>query len=247
MPASRNDLSEDRPAVSFRSFFKFRLPFSAPRNRGSRRDWPESNAPETVFTHFYRTNRWRDRNSRSGRGSNLLQTEVIRQAVPRLIRDLGCKSLVDAPCGDFFWMSRVELEVECYWGVDIVAALVENNQTNYGNDVRHFLKLDILSDSLPNGDLVLCRDCLVHFPHADVFRALRNFRASGSVYLLTTTFTARHRNADIALGRWRPLNLQADPFCFPPPLRLINEGCTEHRGRYADKSLGLWKLADLTL
>lgn len=91
-------------------------------------------------------------------------------------------------------------------------------------------------------DLILCRDCLVHFSDEDVFRALRNLARSGSRYLLTTTFPERPVNPPIRTGKWRPLILQAVPFALPPPERLINEQCTEGAGAFADKSLGLWRL-----
>lgn len=35
------------------------------------------------------------------------------------------------------------------------------------------------------------------------------------------------------------------PFMLPNPLELIIEGCTEDNGAYEDKSLGLWKIADI--
>jgi len=46
-------------------------------------------------------------------------------------------------------------------------------------------------------------------------------------------------------GDWRLLNLQRPPFNFPPPLRLMNERCTESRGAFGDKSLGLWLVGQL--
>ena len=46
-------------------------------------------------------------------------------------------------------------------------------------------------------------------------------------------------------GDWRPLDLERDPFGFPAPLELLNERCTEGGGIFADKSLGLWRTADL--
>ncbi|HEX8999730.1 MAG TPA: class I SAM-dependent methyltransferase, partial [Blastocatellia bacterium] len=79
----------------------------------------------------------------------------------------------------------------------------------------------------------------------DAIAALRNFKRSKSEYLLTTTFPKTEVNEDILTGEWRPLNLQRAPFNFPEPLRLINERCTEEGDRYADKSLGLWRLSDL--
>lgn len=83
----------------------------------------------------------------------------------------------------------------------------------------------------------------MHLCLADAQAALENIRASGSTYLLTTTFPGR-RNSEIATGQWRPINLEAEPFEFPPPLQLFNEGCVEPPG-YSDKSMGLWHIADL--
>jgi hypothetical protein len=41
------------------------------------------------------------------------------------------------------------------------------------------------------------------------------------------------------------LNLISAPFQLPRPLALLNEGCTEGGGAYADKSLGVWSLAEI--
>jgi hypothetical protein len=155
--------------------------------------------------------------------------------------------LLHAGCGDFHWMKDLALGVEEHIGVDIVQELVEQNQQLHGGPKRRFLKLDITRDHLPQVDLILCRDCLVHFSFQEVFNALRNFKKSQSTYLLMTTFTGARPNTEVATGSWRPLNLQLSPFNLPPPLRVINEKCTEAGGRYADKSLGLWKLAELIL
>jgi hypothetical protein len=94
-------------------------------------------------------------------------------------------------------------------------------------------------------DLVLCRDCLVHLSNAHIRDAIENLRASGSTWLLTTTFRAHDQNGDLDDGDWRPLNLERPPFGFPPPVAVVNEGCSEHDGAFADKSLGLWRIADL--
>jgi len=67
-----------------------------------------------------------------------------------------------------------------------------------------------------------------------------------SQYLLTTSFTNRQDNTDIATGGWRPCNLQIAPFLFPEPMMMINEKCTQGRMLYTDKSLGLWRISDLT-
>ncbi|WP_250125377.1 class I SAM-dependent methyltransferase [Chroococcidiopsis sp. CCMEE 29] len=201
---------------------------------------------EGIFTTIYQTNLWGGEESRSGSGSALIQTERLRVALPKLLTELRAMSLLDIPCGDFGWMSQVDLKVD-YIGADIVAELVARNNTRYATvgSPRRFLQLDLTRDDLPRMDVVLCRDCLVHLSYPNIFQALANVRRSGAGYLLTTTFIEHDRNQDIEDGDWRLLNLQRPPFDLPQPLTLIVEECTEEQGAYADKALGLWRVADL--
>ena len=198
-----------------------------------------------VFTLIYAQNLWGVAESRSGAGSTLSETEALRTNLPALLRQLEVRSLLDLPCGDFHWMSRLDLTGIDYLGADIVAELVAQNQTEHGAPGRSFTRLDLLQDELPRRDAVLCRDCLVHLPNALVLQALRRIKASGATWLLATTFPAQAGNPDIPLRLWRPVNLQAAPFHLPPPQMLLHEGNPDTR--YADKSLGVWRLADLQL
>jgi hypothetical protein len=161
------------------------------------------------------------------------------------MRELSVSSLLDVPCGDFHWMGTVSLDDIHYIGGDIVPELVAKNRAAHQRPGIEFRRIDLLTDQMPRADLIMCRDGLVHFSNADVFRAIRGFCESGAEYLLATTFPGREGNNDILTGDWRPLNLEASPFRFPRPLRLINEECTELNGAYPDKSLGLWRLAEL--
>jgi hypothetical protein len=199
------------------------------------------------FSQIYDKNIFGGRLSRSGEGSDLVQTAVIRRELPGLVKELGVETLLDAPCGDWYWMQNTTLGLKKYIGVDIVEALVAKNQSQFGNDTTSFQYANLTADTLPKVDMIFSRDCLVHLSFDDAKRILANFKESGSRYLLTTTFTDRSTNNDL-VGRdgfWRPLNMQLPPFNFPPPLKLINEDCTEQRGQYADKCLGLWLLDDI--
>ena len=162
--------------------------------------------------------------------------------LPVIIKELKIQSILDIPCGDFFWMKLVDADIY-YTGGDIVAEIVGRNQGMYGDNKRKFVKMNIVDGSLEKADLVLCLDCLVHLSLKDIFRALRNVRDSGSIYFLTTTFTDLEENANIITGEWRPINLQKPPFCFPQPLKIVNEKCPSEG--FSDKSLGLWKVADI--
>lgn len=196
------------------------------------------------FRYIYQHNVWGSAQSNSGVGSQLDATQILREEIPKLLDRLGAKTLLDLPCGDFGWLSHARLEVD-YIGADIVAEIVQHNQQQYASPRRRFVQLDLASDPLPKVDVVLCRDCLVHLSFATVFRAFANLKQSGSSYLLATTFPDLKNNRDVADGDWWAQNLELSPFNLPKPLHLINEGCTEEGGAYADKSLGLWPIADL--
>ncbi|MFO7445840.1 MAG: hypothetical protein R6W90_05705 [Ignavibacteriaceae bacterium] len=198
-----------------------------------------------IFEKIYKTNSWMDDESRSGSGSNLENTLNIRRELPLLVKGLNIKSLVDIPCGDFYWMQKVNTDVNSYTGADIVPELINNNQKLYGNEKRKFILLDLTEDNLPAADLILCRDCLPHLSFKNIFSAIDRIKKSGSGYLLTSTYINRELNRDIETGLFRPLNLQLPPFNFPEPLKLIEDKCIDKRKTLEDKMLGLWQIKDL--
>lgn len=199
------------------------------------------------FSEVYEKNIFGGSVSRSGEGSDLSQTAIIRREIPKLLQELGIKTFLDAPCGDWYWMREVDLPVERYIGLDIVDALVAKNQSAFGNSTISFQCMNLANGDLPKADLIFSRDCLVHLSFTDALKIIANFKRSGAKYLLTTTFTDREMNEDLGGGFWRPLNMQLAPFNFPKPIRLINEGCTEGNNLFTDKCLGLWLLQDVDL
>lgn len=202
-----------------------------------------------VFTAIYRTNRWGSDETRSGTGSERARTRGIAAELGVLIRDLGIRSVLDIPCGDFNWMQDVSLDGVRYSGYDIVADLITGNLARHGGPGRSFRVLDFTADPVPKADLgadlILCRDALVHLSYQHIFAALKHFHDSGSKYLLTTTFASTQENVDIGPGWWRPINMQRSPFNLPEPLRMLADG--ESDDFYADKVLALWDLQALTL
>jgi SAM-dependent methyltransferase len=199
----------------------------------------------TVFGDIYRRNLWGDVESVSGPGSTRARGTDLTADLVALLERLETRTLLDAPCGDFNWIAAVADSVQAYVGVDVVPELIEGNRRQHLTNRRRFVRADISRDPLPSADVILCRDCLVHFSTRDIWRTLANFRRSGARYLLTTTFVERGTNTHIRTGAWQPLNLQAAPFRFPPALELVDERCTHTGGIYRDKRLGLWELAAL--
>jgi hypothetical protein len=191
-------------------------------------------------------NTWGDAESVSGPGSTQARGADFQRELVALLDRFEVRSLVDAPCGDFNWMRNVLADRDLhYTGIDIVEELITRNVRLHSGAQLRFVCADMTRVDLPKADLVLCRDGLVHLSFADAKAAIRNFRRSGSRYLLTTTFIERARNTDIPTGGWRVLNLEAPPFSCPPPLAVIDEHCTHTGGIYRDKRLGLWELRSI--
>jgi hypothetical protein len=197
------------------------------------------------FERIYSTNLWSDPESRSGVGSTLDSTRVLRTELPNALRQLGARVLLDVPCGDFTWMKQVDLSGIEYIGGDIVPSIVEKNQRLHVSESRRFVGLDLTRDVLPDADVLLCRDCLVHLSYANIRAVIANIARSKVRYVLMTSFPGRGDNRDVVDGDWRPLDFQAPPFSFPEPLLTIVEECEEEEGSYADKSLLAWRVEDL--
>jgi SAM-dependent methyltransferase len=201
--------------------------------------------PEQIFRDIYRRHHWSGSDSASGAGASPDQTSELRESLPALLRELGATTMLDLPCGDYGWMRTIELPVARYIGADLLPELIQPLMAAFGDSEHEFLVLDLTRDPLPPTDLLFCRDCLVHLSYADIGRALQNVARSSISYFLTTTFPRCETNEDIVTGDWRMLDLERAPFHLPPAMHILNEGCTEGDGVFADKSLGLWRTEDL--
>jgi hypothetical protein len=193
------------------------------------------------FTTFYEAHYWEDDQSRSGAGSNLYATEKIRKAIPGLFLKYGVRSVLDVPCGDFFWFKEMKLDLDRYIGGDIVVPLIRSTAEKYTSRTRSFRVMDLTKDVLPDCDLILVRDCFIHLSFESIFAALKNIMQSNIGYILTTHYADIAVNADIGTGTCRSLNLCAHPFNFPPALDLIDDYAKGIKPR----QLGLWRVDDL--
>ena len=214
--------------------------------RRLRRDRLSRLSPAEVFRKYYQNNKWGDRESRSGKGSNLAATAELRPKLRALLAELNVSEMLDLPCGDFNWMSHIDFGKTRYLGGDIVPELIADNTSRFARDGISFRVIDLITGPIPRSDLVFVRDCLVHLSNEHVMAALKQIRISGSTFLLTTTFPDTKENTQIATGEWRAINLMIPPFSFPAPLKMIAEGAEDEKGQGHGKMLGLWRVADLS-
>jgi hypothetical protein len=188
------------------------------------------------FTLIYEKKAWQVEESRSGGGSNLYATEKIRATIPQILKKYHIRSVLDVPCGDFFWFKEMQVPLERYVGGDIVSSLIEENSKKFASATRTFRVIDITKDALPPSDLLLCRDLFIHLSNSLAISALRNIADAEMTYLLVTHYPDIVENIDIDPGMYRGVNLCITPFNFPPPLEQLDDQF---------RQLALWRIADL--
>ncbi|MGE0608144.1 MAG: class I SAM-dependent methyltransferase [Pirellulales bacterium] len=226
---------------AFKSVLKRRCPrlvegYRQLRRAARRRKLARKSAAD-IFSSIYHAREWGPHESASGAGSTLDFTGPLRRELPLLLRRLGVRRLLDAPCGDFHWMRHVPLDLDEYVGADIVPDLIASLRHELAQPGRRFVLLDLIREPLPDADALFCRDCLIHLSHGDCLKLLDNFRRGSIPWLITTTAPDVTLNEPIATGEFRRVNLCLPPFNLPPPLELLDDtgpGCPP-------RMLGVWR------
>lgn len=194
-----------------------------------------------VFQEAYATRAWGSAESGSGVGSELAATENVTAYLPELFQRLQVSKFLDAPCGDWNWMRRVDLSGVEYVGADVVSEVIARNNEQFARQGVRFIHADLTKDYLPTVDMILCRDCWVHLSFQDIAAILKNFRRTEATWLLVSNTPSQDRNQNKPTGiGWRHLNLHLPPFNFPPNIE-------SRKDHYPDVpfEIALWRLADL--
>ncbi len=208
------------------------------------------------FSDVYDLNLWSSEDSTSGVGSTITNTVTVREILLHVIKQYKIGTILDAPCGDFNWLSKffsenTELQVS-YLGLDVVPKVVANNKVSNVNEYCHFEIADLASHGLrlPEYDLIICRDLLVHLSLKDGRRVIKNFRQSNSRFLLITHFqdsnSSNFENAELTMNfghfGWRPLNMLNETYELGKPIKIWNECSSEELPDNLVKTLALFDL-----
>jgi len=199
---------------------------------------------KSKFTEIYLKQQWKTSDGLSGAGSTIDATAEIRDQLPQLLKKYKIQTLVDIPCGDLAWISKITDQIENYIGGDIVEELVADAKAQYPElDIRC---IDLLKDELPEGDALMVRDCLIHFSPESLEEFKRLIKESKYKYLLTSSFDKSKLkpihldlvNKEIEDGGMSLLCLEEEPHNFPQPLDKIEE-------QFIGKYLGIWEVSSL--
>jgi hypothetical protein len=163
----------------------------------------------STFDNVYDKNLW---NGSSGAGSELKESQVFIDRMNELIRVNGYKSVIDVGCGNA--IIGVRLKCERYIGYDCVKKVIESNQIRfkYSQNIT-FKLLDFYENCgiIDDGDVLICKDVLHHWPNDMVVRWLDILIRSKKWKKIILCQDKEQHQSDCWLGGYRGLDLNKHP------------------------------------
>lgn len=170
--------------------------------------------PKTIFKNIYEQKQWGSTGDSeqayfSGLGSHdpsLVQPYV--QAVSTYLRFhhiiTGSQpDVVDLGCGDFNVGLQIRPFCNNYTACDIVAPVIAWCKEKYADLNVTFKEVDMLTDPLPDGDILFLRQVLQHLSNDQISTVLKKISNKYRFIVLTEHIPAHHNftpNVDKAIG-----------------------------------------------
>ena len=189
---------------------------------------------KNAFRHIYLSNHWQNyfkldlQKSRSGPGSNLNYTSDMSRKLEKFFAEKNIKTILDIGCGDFIWMNLLlnkYYNYDKYLGLDIVDELIKNNNLKYSNNKISFKTFDLVKDEIPNGfDIILIRDVFIHLKNEQIVNFLNLLKNLDVKFFGVTSTPSLKKNNELkAVGRYRDINIEIEPFNLKDFLLKIDE------------------------
>ena len=183
--------------------------------------WPTKDVMDQIYTMKL----WGENNDDFYSGIGSHHPEIVNpyiQKVSAFLKSFKTPPIVcDLGCGDFNVGKELVKYTGNYFAVDIVKDLIRYNQKKFILENLEFRCLDISTDDLPSGDIVILRQVLQHLSNLEIqaiVNKLHDFK-----YLILTEHLPHGEfvpNKDIIAGQGTRLkmnsgvNLLASPFNF---------------------------------
>jgi len=193
----------------------------------------------SLWDDLYERNTWNGVESLSGPGSGTAATQHVGPAIVALCRRYGIRSVIDAACGDGWWMP----DLPGYLGIDRAVAAVTRSRELH--PARLYLVGDLRFLDI-RADLVILRDVIQHLSLRDGVDLVRAAEDTGG-FLLASSYRGGKNTGiseeDVRRARAYDNDLEAPPFSLGPPLEVIPDGYAYHGDSIRDprKILGLWR------
>jgi len=143
---------------------------------------------EEVFTEIYEQNKWGGARGEFCSGPGSADEQVVSAYISMVCEKASSENFldlafIDLGCGDFRVGKHLLPLCSSYIGVDIVRPLIRMNQEKYGNVTTHFIRLNILEDELPNGDVCFVRQVLQHLSNQQIINVLKKLKKYHWVFI----------------------------------------------------------------
>ena len=190
------------------------------------RQW-KNKTNEEIFSEIYSEKCWGEGQTDvspfySGGGSH--GEDIVNEyveVVKRLIHSQkNITTLVDLGCGDFNIGSKLVGNVKKYVGCDVVPELIEFNKSKFSNKDVSFKLLDITTDKLPKGDIVVVRQVLQQLNNKQIGDVLSKIQEVYKHFVLTEHLPKRKNfrpNVDIPTGPSIRANINSGLLIDEPP------------------------------
>lgn len=162
----------------------------------------------SVFKEIYDKSLW---GVGSGGGADPANLGTYLPYLQNFITQKRICSIVDVGCGDWQYMSRVDLTAVRYLGIDCVPSVIEANRVKYAKENVAFQCGDFLTLDLPSADLLICKDVLQHTSNQDILSFLPQLRKFKHCLLINDVGGNRREIAGVDRN-YAGLDLQAPPF-----------------------------------
>lgn len=141
---------------------------------------------ESIFSEIYLKRRWGKNVPLSGEGSSPSAVDpYLEFLLDFLDQHKEIQVILDIGHGDWEMWPEGFFKDYQYFGVDVVSHLSNEMNLVHGNEKTQFLSGDFLEIELPNSDVLLIKDVLIHLSNSDISRAIRVF--SKYRYVIVTT------------------------------------------------------------
>jgi hypothetical protein len=155
----------------------------------------------------------------SGPGSLIENTDLLVEKLNIFLKKYKIKSMIDVPCGDFNFMSKINLNNINYMGYDISKNAIKKCK-NFEKDNIKFMVYDATIEKIPYADLIFCKDLFLHLSFNDTHKILNNIIASGCKYFAVSRYSfgnVSNKEQNSGLG-CRAIEITKEPFNFNYPI-----------------------------
>lgn len=159
-----------------------------------------------TFDEIYEQRLW---GGGSGGGSDPAVLQPYLDWLAEFIKKHDIHHITDIGCGDWRYMSQVDLTGVRYTGIDVVRDVIETNKARYAGETIVFWCTDYSENRAPTADLVIVKDVLQHWSN----RTIQKFLPSLSYCkwaLIVNDLGSNDRN--VVDGGYAGLDITKPPF-----------------------------------